>query len=471
MSQAAAKKRAALDAYIRSLAYDPRQLLAVQPDGATQALPPTKERSLGAGSVIIATKRQHRLSKNLSDVAILRPTAGVIYPGALVVADVNLMEGQPTPIGLARAPVAIAADLPGVRESRRVVSPVAHSTMQDAVAQLLEAWHQTRGDYQIAARSFLTTQTVYSSMQASLDLGFNAKWADGAARAQLNGSTSSETKVVLANYRQIFYTVTMDTPASPSDVFADSISEEDLRAVVSANHPPAYVRSVDYGRILMMRMETSSSKSTMELQTSFKQIAKDLEAEGHVNAELEAIARQSKFTVVAIGGGVEQAAQFDGSAEDLKRLGAYIRENASFRRDNPGAPISYNVAFLKDNVMATMGFTTDYTETESVLYPNGFVRLKHSGAYVAKFYVNWEEGNTKGDFEARSWESGKQTAGYSNQVNLPGDARNVRLRAEAATGLAWSPWGEIFNQALAGPDNKTYRATGTTLHRSWDNDA
>jgi thiol-activated cytolysin len=471
MSQATAKTKSAIDAFIRSLSYDPRQLLAVQPDGATQSLPPTKERSLGSGSVIIATKRQHRLSKNLSDVAILRPTAGVIYPGALVLADVNLMEGQPTPISLGRAPIAISTDLPGVPESRRVISEVAHSTVQDAAAQLLEAWHQTRGDYQIAARSFLTTQSVFSSMQASLDLGFNAKWADGAARAQLNGSTSSETKVLLANYRQIFYTVTMDTPALPSNVFDDSVSEADLRNVISASHPPAYVRSVDYGRILMIRMETTSSKSTMELQTSFKQIAKDLEVEGHVNAELQAIARQSKFTVVAIGGGVEQAAQFDGTAEDLQRLGAYIRENASFRRDNPGAPISYNVAFLKDNVMATMGFTTDYTETESVLYPNGFVRLKHSGGYVAKFYVNWEEGDANGNFKARSWESGQQTAGYSHQVNLPGDARNVTLRAEAATGLVWNPWGEIFSVAIAGPDNKTYRATGTTLHRSWDNQA
>jgi thiol-activated cytolysin len=263
----------------------------------------------------------------------------------------------------------------------------------------------------------------------------------------------------------------MDTPQLPSDVFDDSVGEEDLRAVVSAGHPPAYVRSVDYGRILMLRMETTSSKTTMELQTSFKQIARDLEVQGHVNGELEAIARQSKFTVVAIGGGVQQAAQFDGSAEDLQRLGAYIRDNASFRRDNPGAPISYNVAFLKDNVMATMGFTTDYTETESVLYPNGYVRFKHSGAYVAKFFVDWEEGDSSGRFVARSWESGKQTAGYSQQVNLPGDARNVRLRAEAATGLVWSPWGEILNLTLAGPDNKTYRVKGTTLHRAWDHQA
>ena len=64
--------------------------------------------------------------------------------------------------------------------------------------------------------------------------------------------------------------------------------------------------------------------------------------------------------------------------------------------------------------------------------------------------------------------SGEKTAGYSAQVDLPGDARNVRLRAWAATGLIWDKWGEIFNVALEGPDNRTYRAKGTTLHRSWD---
>ena len=111
----------------------------------------------------------------------------------------------------------------------------------------------------------------------------------------------------------------------------------------------------------------------------------------------------------------------------------------------------------------------DSTETESVRYPNGFIRLRHSGAYVARFEVTWEEPDASGNQAARSWASGHQTAGYTHQVDLPGDASNVRIRGEAATGLLWDPWGDAINLTLDGPDQKCYRITGTTLDRSWDN--
>src|SRR4051794_15077822 len=102
-----------IDAYVRSLDYDPRRLLAVLPDGATESLP-AKTRTTEGSDVIIITKKQHSIQKSLSDVIILRPTSGVIYPGALVAADRNLMEGLPAPIGIARAPMTISAELPGL---------------------------------------------------------------------------------------------------------------------------------------------------------------------------------------------------------------------------------------------------------------------------------------------------------------------------------------------------------------------
>ena len=75
-----------LDKYIASLEYDPRVLLAVVPDGSTSAIP-VKDRQHNSNGVIICTKTNRSLSKTLSEVAILSPTAGVIFPGALVLAD------------------------------------------------------------------------------------------------------------------------------------------------------------------------------------------------------------------------------------------------------------------------------------------------------------------------------------------------------------------------------------------------
>jgi thiol-activated cytolysin len=464
--------RQALDDYIGSLIYDPRELLAVKEDGATESIKP-KSREQSGNSVIITTKKRHSLSKELTEVAILRPTAGVVFPGALVRADRSLMEGQPTPIGLPRAPMTISTELPGLEISKRVVEHPSNSAVQDAINSILEEWNAkaVSQGYINIARSFTQVQSVYSSEQAALDLGFSAKWSSGSASAQLNASTSSEKSTVLAYYKQVFYTITLDTPTRPSEVFGAGVTVDDLRRVISDEHPPAYVRSVDYGRILMIRMETTSRETKVKLEGALRQVTSGgVEVDANLKATYDQIVKNSSFSVVAIGGGAENAARFSGSDQDLQQLKAYIQQDATYRRNNPGAPISYSVAFLKDDTIASMLFTTDYTETESVEHLNGFIKLRHSGAYVARFTVNWLEPDANGTLVPKSWESGQQTAGYTKTLDLPGDAAGVRIVAEAATGLVWSPWGEAMSETIAGPNGKCYRIKGTTLDRSWDNE-
>jgi hypothetical protein len=94
--------------------------------------------------------------------------------------------------------------------------------------------------------------------------------------------------------------------------------------------------------------------------------------------------------------------------------------------------------------------------------PDGWIGFKHSGAYVAKFFMNWKEGD-----QPKSWSSGKKTAGYFEVIQLKGNAREINITAQAATGLAWDPWGPIFKLKLDGPPNKVYVAKGTTLDRKW----
>ncbi|WP_158292066.1 thiol-activated cytolysin family protein [Paracraurococcus ruber] len=459
-----------IDSIIAGLNYDPAQVLSVVPDGTTTTQP-DRSRVPGSNAVIIATTRRHTLQKNLSEVAILSPSA-VAFPGALLRADRALMDGTPTPIALPRAKAVLTIDLPGLANPSTSIEP-SESAVTAFLNDRLEAWNrlpQSQG-YRNANRTFLNVTTAYSKQQVALDLGFAASWASGNASAQLEVSSSSEKSVVVCYYKQVFYTVSMDTPASPGAVFAPDLPMDRVRGAILADHPPAYVRSVDYGRILLVRMETTTTDTSVNLQGAFKQATQGgVTVSGDLKAKYDAILKNANFTVVAIGGGTATTTEvFNGAAQgDLKGLQTYFAA-ATYSRDNPGLPIAYTVAFLKDNAFAKMGFTTDYTETEYVRYPNGFIRFHHSGAYVAKFHATWQEPTGTGQTIPRAWESGKQTAGYDQTVNIPGDAQNLRLRAEAATGLVWNPWGEIMDIHLDGPSNKTYRVTGTTLNRHWDN--
>jgi thiol-activated cytolysin len=470
---ASAKKvpapRADIASYIAGLTYDPQQILAIVPDGTTSSQP-VKDRNTVGNAVIICTKIEHSLKKNLSEVAILSPAAGIIFPGALVRADQAMMEGHPTPIALPRAPLTLSVDLPGHSNPSGSVTPT-NSSVQAFLNGKLGEWNRdaaSKGFKKNAARSILQVSKAFSSQQVALELGFNAKWASGSASAQLGASSTSEKSVLVAYYKQVFYTVAMDTPNPPGSVFGSTVTLAQAKAVFDEAHPPAYVRSVDYGRILMIKMESSNVDTSIDLKAAFQQG----EFGGSLDMKYREVFRNSTFTVLAIGGGAETPAKmFSGASDDsLKELEQYIATDTVYREDNPGLPIAYTIAFLKDNTLARLGNSTDYTETECIRYNNGFVRVAHAGAYVAKFQVTWVEPDANGQYTVnKQWESGEKTAGYSQQIDLPGDAKGVRVKAQAATGLVWDPWGEIMNIALDGPDNKTYRATGTTLDRHWDN--
>ena len=462
-----------IDNYIASLDYNPQVLLAVVPDGSTSTIP-VKDRQLTNNGVIICTKTRHTLNKNLSEVAVLSPTAGVVFPGALVLADQNLSEGRPTPIALSRDAATLTIDLPGLDDPGGTLVPTG-SSVQQFINMKIEEWNKKPASqgYVNPARSFIQTTQSFSSQQVSLDLGFNSKWAAGSASAQISTSSTTEKSVVVAYFKQGFYTIWLDTPLAPSAVFDGSVTRDDAQRVFGASHPPAYVRSVDYGRILMVKMETSAVDTSFNLTGAFEQATQGgVTVGGDLKAKYEEIIRNASFTALALGGGAETPVQiFGGGSDDgLKGLKDYIRTDARYRRDNPGVSVAYTVAFLKDNVFAQMGFTTDYTETQCVKYPNGFVKFAHAGVYVAKFEVDWVEPDANGNYnQNKIWESGEKTIGYTHQVDLPGDSQGIRLKAWAATGLIWDPWGEILNVALTGPDNKCYRVTGTTLNRGWDN--
>jgi thiol-activated cytolysin len=394
-----------------------------------------------------------------------------VFPGALLRANSRLAEGKPDPIALPRAPVTLKVDLPGMgKHGTFVVDQPTHSAVQSALDSVLEIWNSTSksNGYVNKARSFLSVTKAYSSEQLALDLGFSSKWTGGDVSAKLSASSDRESSVAVAYFKQVYYTVVFDTPARPSSLLGDSLELDEIKRVIDHENPPAYVRSVDYGRLVLVKMETSSSETKSSLEGALNQvISGGVQVGGSVDAKYSNVIGNSTFTVVALGGNPGAAASIT-QPGDLDKLHELIQSGAVYSRENPGAPISYTVAFLKDNQIATLGFTTDYTEQECVQYNNGFVGLEHAGAYVAKFVVTWEEQDENGDYSEKKWESGKKTAGYTHQVDLPGDARNVKIEGWAATGLAWDPWGMVFSEVEKGPSNRIYKAKGTTLQRKWE---
>ena len=451
-----------IDAYLASLKYDPRQILAEQVGDSVlpaKALPDEKRDD--GNAIVIVKQVKHRLSGNIDDVLILSPTHSVIWPGALVKADQNLVRGTPTPIQCRRAPMWLSVDLPGIG-GRGVfaVDEPSQGTVQAAIDGALHYWNenQYREGYVSKSRSKYVSTFVYSAEQLAASLGLNYWSLKGSLSTQFRTTTTRESKVAMVLFKQVFYTVSFDPPSHSGAVFHPSVTLDEVRNRISGDAPPAYVSNVDYGRILMLRIETSADTRHVEIEGALKYLSAQVDASADYQKTLE----KSKVTLITIGGNAEvNVSAVDASRiEDLHKV--IQGKNALYSKSNPGQPIAYTVRFLKDGRLAKMGYSTDYTEIVCERHPHGWIGFKHSGAYVAKFYLNWKEGN-----QAKSWSSGNKTSGYSEVIHLKGNAREINITAQAATGLAWNPWGTIFKLKLAGPPNKVYVAKGTTLNRSW----
>lgn len=386
--------------------------------------------------------KRYSLSSNFQDVAILQPTKGVIWPGALVVGDEEMLKGIPALITLPRAPMDLTIDLPGMR--KRGVFTVADPSegqVKVALDEALEWWNDKayRDGYVNAANSSYQTATSYSSQQLALDLGLNYGWATGDVATQLNYTSSSSRKVVMMLFKQVFYTVSMEAPSSPAGFFGESVDLSDVQNVVSDQAPPAYVHSVSYGRIIMFRMETTSSASDVDLNAAFNYASGLTSASGELQARYESILQSSSITSITIGGNASVATQAI-SYENLPEV--ISGENAVYSRNNPGVPIAYTIRYLKDNRFARMGYTTDYETRECSPYyefQHSRIRFRNRDKGTSQVRIKYLKGESQIAYNG-AWRLDIDEDEYVD-IYPPDGAYGVEL--EVRHDDAW-PWGADY---------------------------
>lgn len=353
---------------IGNLTYDPDALLGVVETGGGNSLrtagDPNKDSDTENNVTLSCTTTPYNLKTNFEEIAILKPNTGIIWPGALVKIDESLRRGLPTPVTMDRAPMTLRVDLPGIGVNGNVLAEEPDFNNVDAgIDVALEWWNANayQEGYVNEASSYSEATTSYSSKQVSMDLGVNVEWASSDISSQLSYESTSTNRVANMVFKQVFYTVSMITPKNPSDVFGESVSAEQIESTFTSNTPPGYIQSVSYGRIIMFRMETSYEATDSELKAAFNYAAgKSASVSGDSELKSKEILASSNITSIVIGGNAEVGAEAV-SATNFGDLAKIIQgENAVYSRNNPGAPISYTVRYLKDNTIAKMGYTTDY---------------------------------------------------------------------------------------------------------------
>ena len=459
---------AELNNYLFGLNYDKLNILTRKGE-AIENYTNTSTKQQGSEFVVVE-KVKKSLSSGHADVAI--NGNGDIFLGALFKANQDLLENKPQQISLDRSKGRISVDLPGmVGGDSYVDATPTVSGMQEGVNTLLNRWHEKyAGKNPAPARMQYESTSAYSMNQLKAKFGSDFEKVGVNLKIDFEAVNKGEKQVEVVDFKQIYYTANFDAPKNPSDVFAPGVTVDQLKARgIDEKTPPVYVSSVSYGRQMYVKFETTS-KST-ELKAAINAVIKGVPIKAE--SEWARVLKNTNVTVSIVGGNADGAARIvTGTVEDLKKL---IQEGATFSTQNPAVPISYKTAFLKDNQVATIQSNTDYIETKVTSYKNGYLNLQHKGAYIARYYVYWDEVTYDKDgvesIRSRQWEdNGKnRTAGFQTELQFKGNVRNIRVKIQEKTGLVWEPWRTVYNRTdLPLVQKRTIINSGTTLRPKYD---
>ncbi|MFF7183020.1 thiol-activated cytolysin family protein [Streptomyces sp. NPDC008121] len=476
-SYASGGTNAAVSDYLYGLKYDKEQLLAYQGETVSN-IPPTQTEEKN-GQFIVVSKEKKALSSPSVDIAVTASDDRT-FPGAVLQANAGLMENNPTLISARRSPAVLSVDLPGMSngDNSIVVTQPSTSSVRSGINTLLDRWNsQYSLTYpNIPAKIQYSESMAYSLSQLKVNFGLSFEKVAKPLDINFSAVSSGDKQIQIVNFKQIYYTVSMDAPENPGDVFASEVTPQDLQSRgVSDSTPPVYVSNVAYGRSMYIKLETSSKSD--KVTAAFSAAIKGVDV--RANAELQHILDDTSFTAVILGGNAGLATTIVGAKPDgtpgpgIGQLDDIIQEGALYGKLSPGVPISYSTSFLKDNTPAVSINSSEYIQTKATAFNNGSINLDHSGAYVARFQIHWDElgydSSGQPVMVAKSWDGNNQdrTAHFSTTIPLKGNARNLRIQAIEATGLAWEPWRTVYyreNLPLVG--SRTIKIGGTTLHPS-----
>lgn len=455
-----------VDSGIRQLQYDKNEILANQGDVINNVVP--REGFYKDNKFIVLEHKKKSLGTTPVDLSVVDSIVDRTYPGALLLADTDFVKNRPTALVTERQPINISIDLAGM-ESNNTISVInpSYGNVTAAINTLINNWSQNNSNtHTLPARTQYSETMVYSRNQLKMGLNVDVNIAEQLLGIDFEAIVRGEEKYMVASYKQIFYTVSAQLPNNPSDLFQQNVTFETLvNKGVGSQSPPVMVSNVAYGRTVYVILKSNSKSDKVE--AAFRALIKGQTI--GANTEFEQIIKESSFAVVVLGGDAQQHNKL--ITTDFEEIRKVIKDNATFSLKNPGYPISYTSTFLKDNALAAVHNATDYIETTVSEYSKGRITLDHSGAYVAQFNVSWDEisfdnaGNETSIH--RKWEGSDKdrTAHYSAIINLPPNARRVKVRAKECTGLAWEWWRTVVDEvSMPLSHNIKISLYGTTLH-------
>ncbi|MRR32162.1 hypothetical protein EG834_17970, partial [bacterium] len=229
------------------------------PRHETTPLPPTVEGDFRYINV------KHDDTDNIDSILHLGLNDDLIWPGSLIQGS-QVNDFVYIPISLPRAPIKISisaegSSATGASISGTVAAP-SLSSMRQGIANVLK--RAIGPATKLPARADFAKEEVFSESQMNAKFGAAVSYGAGSLQTDFSWDSQKQMTRLVAKYTQVYFTVDVDTPASPASFFDPTTPVASIQAAMPPGSMPLYVSSVSYGMMAMICVESDYSVEVMK---------------------------------------------------------------------------------------------------------------------------------------------------------------------------------------------------------------
>lgn len=427
-----------INTYIASLVYNPSEQLMFE-IGRTNIS--AKESSLNETHFIVKSHDINFFITGRSGIGLLSENMHLIYPGSVMLANSHIID-NPDIVKVRRQAIKISSNLPEMTKIESDYVEPNYATYKGFLNKLLETWFKEYSeDFEVTARSVVQHGLIESQDQMTVLFGSEIKIVEKSMSIDFKAIANKTKTVFVYRFYQKFYTIKMHPFTQASDLFRKEVTAQNLADEgVNSLNPPLLIDTIVYGRIIYVKLETSS---TNESALSILRDAKE-----KLYHKLEDL----NMVVYVLGDKSHNHIDIT-KVKDMNEVRDIIADVSKFGEANRGLPIFYTAKYVKDRTRAIVySKSTQIKSTITHVFHSGTIRLRHNGSRPARFYMRWDEisYDSSGE-EIRSrkyWVKNSQdlAEGFTETLKLPGNARNIAVKAWIKTGWLWKTWEKIYEK-------------------------
>ena len=327
-----------------------------------------------------------------SEFLILNPDQKSLWPGALIKANDAMLGGAIPLANLPQAALNYSIDLPNT-EKFTVLTPDATS-VNERVKSNLQWWYDNAyiENYTNQNASAMDTVLAYNAEQLGLVTGLLPSWVSNSLAMELDYRSTKDQQVAYLFIKKAYYTVSTEPTENPADMLDIDVSLEQVKSAFSDENPAAYISSVTYGNLYMVRMVAPTSLLSALSSTKVLSYALNRDGDQLANEVYDKILQNASFHLIAIDA--------DGQAStekiELATVGALkdVLQQAThgLTKTNAGIPISYTAKYLKNHQPVTMAYVANYTDDSCIKVPyvHKKASVKNSSERLVRFRIKYQ---------------------------------------------------------------------------------